>query len=214
MRRWLLWRGSSRGCSGARRFTARWCMHSGQKMGLGGGILGKPRGRLYEIAHESNIDETELRLGGPPVDNVAIDEEGSVTLVRLVSYSAVLGITLSLLCFRSVTATIMIFFVGGISALMSLALVWWMGSSIDAIMMSMPSLVYVLGLSGAAHIMNYYHDAVEEHGHAGAPERAIAHGWKPAFLCQITTAIGLVTLVTSQLVPIRTFGAFSALGVM
>jgi predicted RND superfamily exporter protein len=181
---------------------------------LGRGILGKPRGRLYEIAQESNIPESELRLGGPPVDNVAIDEEGSVTLVRLVSYSAVLGIGLSLLCFRSITATIMIFFVGGISAMMSLALVWWLGSSVDAIMMSMPSLVYVLGLSGAAHILNYYHDAVEEHGHRGAPERAIAHGWKPAFLCEVTTAIGLVTLVTSELVPIRKFGVFSAIGVM
>ncbi len=180
----------------------------------GRGLLGKPRGRLFEIARESNISESELRLGGPPVDNVAIDEEGSVTLVRLVSWSAVLGIGLSLLCFRSVTATIMIFFVGGISALMSIAAVWWLGSSVDAIMMSMPSLVYVLGLSGAAHIINYYHEAAESQGIASAPGRAIAHGWKPAFLCQITTAIGLVTLVTSELVPIRKFGLFSALGVM
>jgi len=180
----------------------------------GRGLLGKPRGRLYELANESNIADDELRLGGPPVDNVAIDEEGSITLVRLVGYSAVLGIGLSLLCFRSITATIMIFFVGGISAITSLALVWWCGSSTDAIMMSMPSLVYVLGLSGAAHILNYYHDAVDEFGHRGAPERAISHGWKPAFLCQATTAIGLVTLVTSELVPIRKFGLFSALGVI
>jgi predicted RND superfamily exporter protein len=180
----------------------------------GRGLLGKPRGRLFEIAHESNISENQLRLGGPPVDNVAIDEEGSVTLVRLVSWSAVLGIGLSLLCFRSITATIMIFFVGGISAVMSIAAVWWLGSSVDAIMMSMPSLVYVLGLSGAAHIINYYHEAANSHGIATAPGRAIAHGWKPAFLCQVTTAIGLITLVTSELVPIRKFGLFSALGVM
>jgi predicted RND superfamily exporter protein len=180
----------------------------------GRGMLGKPRGRLYEVAQESNIAENELRMGGPPVDNVAIDEEGSITLVRLVSYSIVLGLGLSLLCFRSVSATIMIFFVGGISAVMSLALVWWLGSSVDAIMMSMPSLVYVLGLSGAAHIMNYYYEAVEEQGHRGATERAIAHGWKPAFLCQVTTSIGLVTLVTSELVPIKKFGMFSALAVM
>ena len=92
----------------------------------GRGMLGKPRGKLYEIANETNIAESELRLGGPPVDNVAIDEEGSITLVRLVSYSAALGISLSLLCFRSVTATIMIFFVGGISAIISVALVWWL----------------------------------------------------------------------------------------
>lgn len=181
---------------------------------VGRGMLGKPRGQLYEIAHESNIADEELRMGGPPVDNVAIDEEGSITLVRLLNYSLALGIGLSLICFRSVTATIMIFFVGGISAITSVALVWWCGSSVDAITMSMPSLVYVLGLSGAAHILNYYHDAVEEHGHRGAPERAVAHGWKPAFLCELTTALGLITLVTSELVPIRKFGIFAAIGVM
>ncbi len=181
---------------------------------LGRGMLGKPRGQLYEVASETNIPDDELRMGGPPVDNVAIDEEGSITLVRLIGLSAALGIVLSLICFRSITATIMIFFVGGISAVMSLAFVWWSGSSVDAIMMSMPSLVYVLGLSGAAHIINYYREAVEEHGYKGAPERAIAHGWKPALLCNITTAIGLVTLVTSELVPIRKFGLFSAIGVM
>jgi hypothetical protein len=181
---------------------------------LGRGLLGKPRGVLYEIAAESNIAEDELRMGGPPVDNVAIDEEGSITLVRLVGYSAVLGVVLSWLCFRSLTATIMILFVGGISAVLSLATVWWLGSSVDAIMMSMPSLVYVLGLSGAAHILNYYYDAVEQHGHAGAPERAIAHGWRPAMLCNVTTALGLISLVTSELVPIRKFGLFSALGVL
>jgi predicted RND superfamily exporter protein len=181
---------------------------------LGRGMLGKPRGQLYEIASETNIPTDELRMGGPPVDNVAIDEEGSITLVRLIGLSAALGIILSLICFRSITATIMIFFVGGISAIMSLAFVWWSGSSVDAIMMSMPSLVYVLGLSGAAHIMNYYREAVEEHGYKGAPERAVAHGWKPALYCNITTAIGLVTLVSSELVPIRKFGLFSAIGVM
>lgn len=181
---------------------------------LGRGILGKPRGQLYEIAHESNIKDDELRMGGPPVDNVAIDEEGSITLVRLISWCAVLGIGLSLLCFRSISATIMIFFVGGIAAMMSLAFVWWFGATADAILMSMPAMVYVLGLSGAAHIINYYQEAVDEHGPATAPGRAILHGWKPAVLCNVTTAIGLVMLVTSELVPIRKFGVFSAIGVL
>lgn len=180
----------------------------------GRGMLGKPRGRLYEIAAESNIRETELRMGGPPIDNVAIDEEGSITLVRLAGYSLMLGLGLSYLCFRSISATIMVFFVGGISAVASIAMVWWCGSSMDAIVMAMPSMIYVLGLSGAAHIMNYYYDAVEHSGYAGAPERAVAQGWKPAFLCEATTALGLLTLVTSELVPIRKFGIFSAIGVM
>jgi predicted RND superfamily exporter protein len=123
-------------------------------------------------------------MGGPPVDNVAIDEEGSITLVRLIGLSAALGIVLSLICFRSITATIMIFFVGGISAIMSLAFVWWSGSSVDAIMMSMPSLVYVLGLScGAVQLLPRRRG---EHGHARRrPSRLEAGGFVP-----VTTAIG------------------------
>ena len=185
---------------------------------VGRGMLGKPYGRLYEIAEECNVAKKDhtgegLWLGGPPVDNVAIDEEGTITLVRLIGLTALLGTCLSLACFRSISATIMVFFIGGISAVMSIAFVGWCGCSMDAILMTMPALVYVLGLSGAAHIINYYYEAVSDHGYADAPERAIAHGWKPAMFCTITTSIGLVSLITSQLVPIQKFGIFSALGV-
>jgi predicted RND superfamily exporter protein len=180
----------------------------------GRGMLGKPLGRLYEIASESGLTANDLRMGGPPIDNVAIDEEGTITLVRLVGLSVLLGLGLSYACFRTITATMMVFFVGGVSAVMSVAFVWWFGSSMDAIMMSMPSLVYVLGLSGSVHLMNYYQQAVDEHGLHGAAERAVAHAWKPAILCNITTAIGLVSLYTSEIVPIRKFGMFSAIAVM
>lgn len=181
---------------------------------LGRGVLGKPRGRLYEIAEESNIREDQLRLGGPPVDNVAIDEEGSITLFRLIGLCGILGIGLSLICFRSISATIMVFFVGGISAVVSLAFVWWGGSSVDAILMSMPALVYVLALAEASHLMNYYQEAVDENGLLGAPESAAKHALKPAMFCNLTTAIGLLSLYTSELAPIRKFGVFSAIGVM
>ena len=182
---------------------------------IGRPLLGRPQGRLLELASvECGISPEELKLGGPPVDNVAIDEEGTITLARLVSYSALVGIGLSLLCFRSLKITMMIFFVGGLSAITSLGIVWWGGGTIDAIVMSMPSLVYVLGLSGAVHIVNYYRDAVEEHGVEGAAGRALAHGWKPCALAAFTTALGLLSLNTSNILPIRNFGFYSALGVM
>ncbi len=197
---------------------------------VGRGVLGKPRGRLIQMADDAGVEpppsppvtpftperqpERVLRLGGPPVDNVAIDEEGQITLVRLVGFSALLGIVLSYLAFRSVKITIMVFFVGGISAVASVSLVYWTGASVDAILMSMPSLVYVLGLSGAVHIVNYYRDAVREGGLPGAPERALSHGWGPCSLAAFTTSLGLLSLCLSNILPIRKFGFYSALGVM
>lgn len=198
---------------------------------IGRGILGKPRGKLIDLAAESNVTppalppltpfgkeadagERVLRMGGPPVDNVAIDEEGQVTLVRLVGFSVLLGLGLSYLSFRSVKLTIMVFMVGGISAVASLSIVWWSGSSVDAILMSMPSLVYVLGLSGAIHIVNYYRDAEDHYGRQGAIERALGHGWLPCTLAAFTTSLGLISLYKSNIIPIKKFGLFSAVGVM
>ena len=194
---------------------------------LGRGVMDMPRGRLLELAEASGVTPAPapsmapppfnrppqisvagappLRLGGPPVDNIAIDEEGTVTLMRLVGYSIAVGIVLSLVCFRSIKITIMVFVVGGSAALLSMAMVYWTGGRVDAILMSMPSLVYVLGLSGAIHVVNYYRDEVAHHGPIGAPARALRHALLPCTLAALTT---------SNLVPISNFGFYSALGVI
>lgn len=203
---------------------------------LGRGVLGFPQGRLLQLAEESGLSapaiptllpppfswlveappvrEPAIRMGGPPVDNVAIDEEGTITLVRLVGYSIVLGLLLSYICMRSIKLTLMVFFVGGVAAATSLSLVWWWRSSVDAVLLTMPSLVYVLGMSGAIHVINYFKDASAKHGQSGAAEMAVSHALIPCTLAAVTTAIGLGSLATSNILPIRKFGIFSAMGVV
>ena len=75
-------------------------------------------------------------------------------------------------------------------------------------------MVYVLAISGAVHLINYYRDEVDQRGVAGAAGRALAHGWWPTCLCSVTTAFGLLSLLLSDLIPIRKFGGYSALGIM
>lgn len=182
---------------------------------VGRAIMGKPQGKFLDLAiSQCGIPATSLRLGGPPVDNVAIDEEGTITLGRLVVWSTIVGFVLAYIAFRSVRLTFMVFFVGGVSAAASLGIVWWLGGRADAILMSMPALVYVLGLSGAVHIVNYYRDAARENGHTGAAEQAVAHGWFPCLLAAFTTALGLGSLYASNIIPIQKFGLFSALGTL
>jgi len=182
---------------------------------VGRGLLGKPRGRILELATgECGISPANLHLGGPPVDNVAIDEEGSITLLRLASLSGIIGIALSLLSFRSLRVTLMLFFVGGVAAISSLGIVWMLGGSLDAILMSMPSLVYVLAISGAIHMVNYYRDACHESGRRFAVGEAVRHALFPCSVAAFTTAIGLLSLCTSNLAPINKFGFFSAIAVV
>ncbi len=178
-------------------------------------LMGREDGILYQLAtKECAIEKVDIRMGGPPVDNVAIDDEGEITLMRLVGLSGLVGLCLSYFCFRSKRVTLMVFCCGVYGAACSLAIVYFTRGTVDAVLMTMPSVIYILGISGAIHLVNYYKDAVEESGVSGAAKRAIINGWLPCTLAAVTTAIGLISLVTSEVVPIRKFGTYTALGVM
>ena len=172
------------------------------------------KGLFWEGLRTCGIEMGSVHLGGPPVDNVAIDEEGERTMVRLAVLACLLGLGLSWASLRSVWLTFIVFTCGLLSAAAGLAAVWLTGETADAVVLSMPTLIYVLAISNAVHLVNYYRDAIEEVGVEEAPWRAIVHGWKPTLLCSVTTAIGLLSLYTSDLAPIRKFGLFSAVGMM
>ncbi len=82
---------------------------------------------------------------------------------------------------RSIGLTLVVVFSGVLSAAFSLAAIFFCGESVDAIVLSMPSLVYVLAISGAVHLINYLKDAVIEGGLEGSTERAVIHAFKPAY---------------------------------
>ncbi len=171
-------------------------------------------GDIKTIPEGNPIPKDQIHLGGPPVDNAAIDYEGKRTLIRLAGLSAVIGLGISWLCLRSIRLTAMVFSCAILAAGIGMSIVFFSGGLVDAILLSMPSLVYVLAMSGAIHIVNYYHDAIHESGLDDAPQRALAHGWKPCTIAAVTTAIGLFSLCNSSLIPVRNFGFYSALGVL
>jgi len=118
-----------------------------------------------------------IHMGGPPVDNVAIDVEAERTLARLVGLSALVGLGISWLMFRSARLTFLVLLTANLCAGTGLTIVFLSGGSCDAVLLSMPSLLYVLAISASIHLINYYHDAIRRRGLAGAPDGAVAYGW-------------------------------------
>lgn len=171
--------------------------------------------KIYAVTQdELGLPRQRVRLGGPPVDNVAISVEGEKTLIRLFIPAGIVGLSLAFWCLRSVRLTTMVFSAALYAGAVSLAIVFYSGASMNAILMTMPAVVYVAGISGAIHFANYYRDSVAESGIDGAPARAVKHSWLPCTLSAGTTAAGLISLYTSDLVPIKMFGIYSAAGVI
>jgi len=164
---------------------------------------------------ECAIPDRTLHMGGPPVDNVSIDRAGQTSVTILFGLSLVVGFIVSWWSLKSKALVAMVLASGVYSMFASLAVVWYSGYPVDAILLTMPSLVYVATTSGAIHLANYYRDQLAETGVVeGAAGRAVHHALLPLTLATGTTAIGLATLAVSELVPIRMFGIFSAAGVV
>ena len=166
-------------------------------------------------ADECGISPQSLHMGGPPVDNVSIDKAGQTSVTILFGLSLVVGFFVSWWSLKSKLLVGLVLASGVYSMFASLAVVWYSGYPVDAILLTMPSLVYVATTSGAIHLANYYRDQIAETGVVeGAAGRSVHHALLPLSLATGTTAVGLATLAVSELVPIRMFGIFSAVGVV
>ena len=172
---------------------------------------------LLEIraaAVKIGVAAENVHLGGPSVVNDAIDQSSSQSLIRLAALAAVVGLCVAWLCFREIRLTLIVFFIAGYSAAMSLAVVPLCGVPLNAILITMVPLVYVAAMSGAIHLSNYYRESYARLNTDAAIGDAIRHAALPLGLATTTTAIGLVSLWYSDLFPIRLFGVFSAISVL
>ena len=169
---------------------------------------------IKEAAVEAGASADEIRMGGPPVINAAIDMEGARSLSRLAVLSGFVALVVSWWCFRSLKLTALVFSTGLFCAALSLSVLWFTNTPMNAILLMMPPLVYVAVMSGAIHLVNYYLEALREAGPERAPHSAVSHAWLPLTLAASTTGIGLLSLCYSELLPIQQFGIYSACGVV
>jgi predicted RND superfamily exporter protein len=117
------------------------------------------------------IPAESVHLGGPSVVNDAIDRSSTQSLVRLAALAALVGLVVAWLCFREIRLTLIVFFIAGYSAALSLAVVPLCGVPLNAILITMVPLVYVAAMSGAIHLSNYYRESVQRSDSPRPPRR-------------------------------------------
>ena len=153
----------------------------------------------------------QLRLAGTVYEAFAVDAAAEASLKKLVLPSSVLGMLVAWFCLGRFRRAIVVLALGGVGQLLAVAMVYYTGNRFSAVLIVLPTLVFMLTLSGAVHLMNYHAECLRRKcDHAGA--RAMLLGWKPCTLSSVTTMLGMGSLWTSQLAPVRQFGLFSAIG--
>ncbi|MDG1897456.1 MAG: MMPL family transporter, partial [Fuerstiella sp.] len=164
-----------------------------------------------------------VRLGGQPVVNVALNQAvadaawnrdqpaWNLPKSSPIVLSALVSILLSFVMLRSFRLAMLVQTVSFLTVIIAVAVVPLTGTSMNMVLIVMPTLLIVLTTSAAIHLANYWkHSGESDPGRSVF--RAAETAWLPCALASGTTAIGLASLLASNLVPVRDFGIYSAIG--
>jgi predicted RND superfamily exporter protein len=126
-----------------------------------------------------------------------------------------LAIILLYLTFRTVRGIVLPL------AVILMSVVWtvgWMGLfgvDFDLMTTITPSILVVVGLADSVHLMLKYHEEREAGRDRKEALRATLRTLGTAtFMSSVTTAVGFAALATADIIPMKNFGVFTALGVL
>lgn len=166
---------------------------------------------VYQAADRvDGLGRAQLRMAGTVYEANAVDVAAENALRQLAVPSMLIGIVLACVCLRSALSAVAVLAIAGIGTLLAIVMVIVTGGQFSAVLIVLPTLVFMLTLSSAVHLMHYYVEASLLHNdHLGS--RALLMGFKPTLLSSVTTSLGMASLVASQLAPVREFGLYAAL---
>ncbi len=153
-----------------------------------------------------------LKFVGPSMEMDAIDRASQEAIDQFWLPSLGLGIAICFLFLRSLPLAIAVLMVALSSQGWALAIVEWLGGEINAVLIVLLPLSFVLTVSSGIHLSNYYLDSWRRDPHVGIDEilAAMRTGRFPCFLAAATTIVGLISLWWVPLWPLQWFGTIGA----
>ncbi|HAD58070.1 MAG TPA: hypothetical protein DCG12_02320 [Planctomycetaceae bacterium] len=178
---------------------------------------------IREAVVAAEIDEDAFHMAGQPVVGVALNaavrdaalhpDRSWIDIAHKspIILSVLVSVVFSFLMLKSLRLATLVQAVSFLTVLIAVSLVPMSGNKMSMVLIVMPTLLAVLTTSAAIHLSNYW----KRSGVSGSSQSVFAAArtaWLPCALAAGTTAIGLASLMTSSLVPVRNFGLYAAIG--
>lgn len=136
-------------------------------------------------------------------------------LILFISLSLILTTIFLYVAFRSAWGIIIPTLVVLISILWTLGFIRILGKDLDLMLTVLPTIIFVVGMSDSVHVLTKY---MQELRNGRDKRDAIRYAFKSirlaTFLTALTTSIGFLTLMLSNIEPISKFGIYTSVGIM
>ncbi len=135
-------------------------------------------------------------------------------LIVFTSLGILLIITFLWIAFRSAWGIWVPISVVLLSVVWVLGIMKLTGKPIDIMLIILPTIIFVVGMSDVVHILTRYFEELRKGlSKVGAVKVAFKEVGLATLLTSLTTAVGFLTLMTSSIQPIANFGSTTAIGV-
>ncbi|MFQ5455322.1 MAG: RND family transporter [Nitrospirota bacterium] len=167
-----------------------------------------------DTERQRDIPEKIYIAGRPAIEGIfgiymAQDNQRMMPLV-IILIIAVLYIT-----FRTIRGVLIPLTVVIIAVIWTLSTMGLLGIPIFTISNMMPVILIAIGTADGIHLLSKYYDEVIEFPDKTKKEivmDTMSELSTPVIMTSLTTAVGFLSNITSKMIPIRYFGAFTALG--
>ncbi len=156
-------------------------------------------------------------VAGRPIVEGTMAYLGPRDMKRMVPIVILVIILVLYLVLRNLKSTFFTLLVVLLSTIWAFGLMAALHIPVYAVSTMIPVMLIAIGVADGIHLYSHLYLYLEQHPLAEKKEAVVdmLHGmWKPVVMTSVTTAVGFISLLTSQVYPIKYFGIFTAFGVL
>jgi len=172
---------------------------------------------ILELAASFQTENIKIHVAGRPIVEGTMALLGPADMKKMVPIVLLVITIVLFFMLRSIKSTILTMLVVFFSVLWAFGLMALVDIPIYAVSTMIPVMLIAIGVADGIHLYSHLQLFQRQNPDAGKKEAVndmIKNMWSPVVMTSITTAVGFISLLTSQVYPIKYFGIFTAFGVV
>ena len=172
---------------------------------------------ILSLAASYETEDIKIHVAGRPIVEGTMALLGPADMKKMVPIVLLVIMLVLFIMLRSVKSTILTMAVVFFSVVWTFGLMAAVNIPIYAVSTMIPVMLIAIGVADGIHLYSHLQLYLRKNPDATKREASIdmiQNMWKPVVMTSITTSVGFISLLTSQVYPIKYFGIFTAFGVL
>ena len=160
-------------------------------------------------------DGFEISIAGMPYMNLTLGRSMRRDLLLFLPLIVLMIVVVLYIGFRWRWGVLIPFAVVGLSVIWTVGLMAMVGIPITVLSFILPVVLMAIGIADGIHVLSRYREEIAyESDKQAAILRTMTTMQRPVVMTSLTTAAGFLALLNAYMIPQRTFGAFTAVGIL